>query len=107
MPLGYRRIAQGDEIVAGGRRWRVEIGNGHAPEQATLWGVGHDLVLTGDQVLPGITPNLGVHATEPDADPVGEWLASCARLARAGRTGTWRCPATAGRSSACRTASPS
>ena len=73
--------SQGEEIVAGGRRWRVEIGHGHAPEQATLWGIGHDLVLAGDQVLPGITPNLGVYATEPDADPVGDWLASCARLA--------------------------
>jgi glyoxylase-like metal-dependent hydrolase (beta-lactamase superfamily II) len=37
-------------------------------------------VLAGDQVLPGITPNLGVYATEPEADPVGDWLASCARL---------------------------
>ena len=81
MPLGYRRIVQGEEIVAGGRRWRVEIGHGHAPEQATLWGIGHDLVLAGDQVLPGITPNLGVHASEPDADPVGDWLAASARLA--------------------------
>ncbi len=80
LPLGYRRIVQGEQIVAGGRRWRVEVGHGHAPEQATLWGVGHDLVLAGDQILPGITPNLGVYATEPDADPVGEWLASCARL---------------------------
>ena len=79
MPLGYRRIVQGEEIVAGGRRWRVEIGHGHAPEQATLWGIGHDLVLAGDQVLPGITPNLGVYATEPDADPVGR----LARLLRA------------------------
>ena len=80
MPLGFRRIAQGEEIAAGGRRWRVEIGHGHAPEQATLWGVGHDLVLAGDQILPGITPNLGVYATEPDADPVGDWIASSARL---------------------------
>ena len=73
-------MAQGDEIAAGGRRWRVEIGHGHAPEQATLWGDGHDLVLAGDQILPGITPNLGVYATEPDADPVGDWLAACRRL---------------------------
>jgi glyoxylase-like metal-dependent hydrolase (beta-lactamase superfamily II) len=80
LPLGFRRIAQGEEIEAGGRRWRVEIGHGHAPEQATLWGVGHDLVLTGDQVLPVITPNLGVYATEPEADPVGDWIASCTRL---------------------------
>jgi glyoxylase-like metal-dependent hydrolase (beta-lactamase superfamily II) len=81
LPLGYRRIVQGETIAAGGRSWRVEIGHGHAPEHATLWGVGHDLVLVGDQVLPGITSNLGVYATEPEADPVGDWLASCARLA--------------------------
>jgi glyoxylase-like metal-dependent hydrolase (beta-lactamase superfamily II) len=80
MPLGFRRIAQGDEITAGGRRWRVEIGHGHAPEAAMLWGEGHDLVLVGDQVLPGTTPNLGVYPTEPEADPVGAWLASCRRL---------------------------
>lgn len=80
LPLGFRAIAQGEEIVAGGRCWRVEIGHGHAPDQATLWGVGHELVVTGDQVLPGITPNLGVYASEPEADPVGDWLASCRRL---------------------------
>jgi len=82
MPLGFRRIAQGDVLVAGGRRWRVEIGHGHAPEQATLWGEDHDLVLAGDQILARITPNLGVYATEPGADTVGDWLASCRRLAK-------------------------
>ena len=108
MPLGFRRIAQGEEIAAGGRRWRVEIGHGHAPEQATLWGVGHDLVLAGDQILPGITPNLGVYATEPDADPVGDWIASSARLrALADASATWRCPGTGCRSAACRRGSPS
>ncbi len=81
MPLGFTRVAQGEEIVVGGRRWRVEIGNGHAPEHATFWGEDHDLVLAGDQILPGITPNLGVYATEPEADTVGDWLGSCRRLA--------------------------
>lgn len=92
LPLGYRRLRQGDEITGGGRHWRVEIGHGHAPEQATLWGVGHDLVLAGDQVLPGITPNIGVHATEPEADPVGEWLASCRRLAALAHPGHFALP---------------
>jgi glyoxylase-like metal-dependent hydrolase (beta-lactamase superfamily II) len=92
MPLGFRRIAEGDEIVAGGRRWRVEIGHGHAPEHATLWGVGHGLVIAGDQILPGITPNLGVYATEPDADPVGDWLASCRRLGALARPGMLALP---------------
>ena len=95
--------AQGEEILAGGRRWRVEIGDGHAPEQATLWGVGHDLVLAGDQILPGITPNLGVYATEPDAD-TGRRLAGVLPAGWRGwpSRGTWCCRATAGRSSACR-----
>lgn len=80
LPPGFRNLHQGDELVAGGRRWRVEIGQGHAPDHATLWGVDHDLVLAGDQVLAGITPNIGVYATEPDADPVGDWLVACRRL---------------------------
>ncbi|WP_111429844.1 MBL fold metallo-hydrolase [Rhodobacteraceae bacterium DSL-40] len=80
MPLGFTRIAQGDELLAGGRLWRVEIGHGHAPEQATLWSLDDPLVITGDQVLPGITPNLGVYATEPGADPVGDWIGSCRKL---------------------------
>ncbi|MBA3326024.1 MAG: MBL fold metallo-hydrolase [Rhodobacteraceae bacterium] len=92
MPLGFRRIAQGDEVLAGGRRWRVEIGHGHAPEHATLWGIDHDLVIAGDQILPGITPNLGVYATEPEADPVGEWIASCARLGALARPGQLALP---------------
>lgn len=82
IPLGYRRIAQGDMLEAGGRRWQVHVGHGHAPEHATLWSVEGDLVLAGDQVLPGISSNLGVYATEPDADPVGDWLESCGRLSK-------------------------
>ncbi len=87
MPLGFRRLIQGDRIMAGGRLWRVEIGHGHAPEQATLWGIDHDLVLAGDQILPGISPNLGVYASEPEADTVGDWLASCARLSECAHPG--------------------
>jgi glyoxylase-like metal-dependent hydrolase (beta-lactamase superfamily II) len=77
LPLGYTRIAEGDVITAGGRDWHVRIGHGHAPEHATLWSGEDDLVLGGDQLLPSISPNLGVYATEPNADPVREWLDSC------------------------------
>lgn len=77
---GFRRIAEGDEVRAGGRRWRVMCGNGHAPEHATLWSLDDDLALVGDQILSRISPNLGVYPTEPEADPVGEWLESCRRF---------------------------
>ena len=80
MPLGYTRIAEGDTLTMGGRRWLVRCGDGHAPEHATFWSLDDDLVIGGDQLLPGISANLGVYATEPDADPVGEWIDSCQRL---------------------------
>jgi glyoxylase-like metal-dependent hydrolase (beta-lactamase superfamily II) len=81
MPQGFRRIKEGDVIRIGGRDWDVRIGNGHAPEHATFWSRDCNLVLSGDQILPSISSNLGVYATEPDADPVGDWLEACERLA--------------------------
>ncbi len=85
MPLGFKRIRDGDVLDIGGRSWRVVVGDGHSPEQATLWSEDDGLVIAGDQVLPGISPNLGVYPTEPDADPVGEWLESCEKFARLAR----------------------
>lgn len=82
MPLGYQRIQEGDVLTAGGRRWRVRIGHGHAPEHATLWSEDGELVIAGDQLLPSISPNLGVYATEPGADPVKDWLESCGMFAK-------------------------
>lgn len=80
MPLGFRRIKQGDTVRIGGRDWHVHIGNGHAPEHATFWSRDDNLVLTGDQILPSISSNIGVYATEPQADPVADWLEACQRL---------------------------
>jgi glyoxylase-like metal-dependent hydrolase (beta-lactamase superfamily II) len=72
LPLGYTRIQQGDTITAGGRTWDIHIGNGHAPEHATFWSRDDTLILAGDQILPSISSNIGVYATEPEADPVAE-----------------------------------
>ena len=85
LPLGFTRIVEGDVLVAGGRRWRVRCGDGHAPEHATLWSEDCPVILGGDQLLPGISANIGVYPTEPDADPLTEWLASCARFAGVAR----------------------
>ncbi|TYB79971.1 MBL fold metallo-hydrolase [Maritimibacter fusiformis] len=82
LPLGYRRVKEGSTLRFGGRTWDVHIGNGHAPEHATFWSRDDELVIGGDQLLATISPNLGVHATEPDADPVGDWLESCEYLSQ-------------------------
>ncbi len=76
MPLGFTRLTEGTRIAAGGRDWTVRIGQGHAPDHATLW-ADDGLVLGGDQLLPGISANIGVYPTEPDADPLSDWLDSC------------------------------
>jgi hypothetical protein len=80
LPLGFTRIAEGDVLEAGGRRWDVRLGAGHAPDHATLWSRDDGLVLGGDQLLPSISPNLGAYPTEPDADPVAAWFDACRRL---------------------------
>jgi glyoxylase-like metal-dependent hydrolase (beta-lactamase superfamily II) len=82
---GFTGLAEGDRLTAGGRRWRVHLGQGHAPDQATLWEEGGDLVLAGDQVIAAISPNVGVFASEPEADPLAEWQASLARIATRAR----------------------
>ena len=80
LPLGYRRLTEGEVVRIGHRDWHVRMGNGHAPEHLTLWSADGDVVIGGDQLLPGISPNLGVYPTEPEADPVGDWLEACERL---------------------------
>ena len=81
LPLGYDRLIDGGSIQMGGRTWDIRMGDGHAPEHATFWSRDDNLVIGGDQLLPSISANLGVYPTEPEADPVGDWLASCERLA--------------------------
>jgi len=85
LPVGYTRLRQGDVIRAGGRSWDVHMGHGHAPEHLTLWSRDDRLVIAGDQIISSISPNIGVYPTEPEADPVEEWLESCARLAALAR----------------------
>ena len=77
LPLGYTRLIDANTITIGGRTWDIRMGGGHAPEHATFWSRDDNLVIGGDQLLPSISPNLGVYPTEPDADPVTDWLQSC------------------------------
>ena len=81
LPLGFTRLTEGQDLSMGGRRWRVHMGDGHAPEHATFWSLDDDLVIGGDQLLPGISANIGVYPTEPMADPLGDWITSCQRFA--------------------------
>ena len=80
VPVSFVRIEAGDTIRIGGRDWRVVIGSGHSPEHACLVDEAGRLMIAGDQVLPRITSNVSLSLSEPEADPLGDWLASIARL---------------------------
>ncbi len=82
VPVSMVRMQDGDRIGIGGRSWRVVIGSGHSPEHACLVDDEGKLMIAGDQVLPRITSNVSLSLSEPEADPLGEWLASIEKLKR-------------------------
>jgi len=80
IPLGFKRLQEGDWLKIGSRNWEVRIGSGHAPDHATFWSDDGKICIGADQFLPDITSNVGVYASEPDANPLGDWLNSCQRF---------------------------
>ncbi|MDG1205658.1 MAG: MBL fold metallo-hydrolase [Pseudomonadales bacterium] len=80
LPAGYERIKEGQYIDIGGREWRAVIGHGHAPEHVCLYCPGLKIIIAGDQILPKITPNVSVQPSEPNANPLRDFINSCGRL---------------------------
>ncbi|ROR35195.1 MBL fold metallo-hydrolase [Inmirania thermothiophila] len=80
VPETYHRLADGDTLEIGGRRWRVMITHGHSPEHAVLHCGELGVLISGDQVLPRITTNVSVWHPEPEADPIRRYLDSLERL---------------------------
>ncbi|MEO5335924.1 MAG: MBL fold metallo-hydrolase [Magnetospirillum sp. WYHS-4] len=76
IPAAYRRLNDGDEVPVGGRTWRVIVGRGHSPEHAALYCAEAGVLISGDQVLPRISPNISVWPQEPEADPLRLFLDS-------------------------------
>ncbi|MEK6541983.1 MAG: MBL fold metallo-hydrolase [Pseudomonadota bacterium] len=80
LPYGYSRMVEGQLLSLGPHDWRVVIGSGHSPEHACLLGERDGVLIAGDQILPRISSNVSLSSGEPDANPLGEWLASIAKL---------------------------
>lgn len=79
-PASFHRLQENDLLKIGGRRWRVVIGSGHSPEHVCLYSEDDQLLIAGDQILPRITSSICVMVTEPEANPLGDWLASLRRF---------------------------
>jgi glyoxylase-like metal-dependent hydrolase (beta-lactamase superfamily II) len=75
-PGRYRRLCADDRVSLAGSTWRVLIGEGHAPEQVTLYCEERRLLIAADQILERISPVIGVWSSQPEADPLSDYLRS-------------------------------
>lgn len=76
LPDAYRSFAPGEEVVIGGRIWRVIQGGGHSPALVGLYCPEIGVYIAGDQILPKITPNISVVHWDPFGDPLRAYFAS-------------------------------
>ena len=80
IPTQYRRMMDGDKLSIGGHEWQVITVFGHAPEHAALYCASKNVLISGDQVLPRITTNVGVWGNQPESNPLALFLDSIGRF---------------------------
>jgi glyoxylase-like metal-dependent hydrolase (beta-lactamase superfamily II) len=80
LPRAFHCIRDGEATTIGGAAWRVLTGRGHAPDMAMLYSAERGVLISADQILPRISPYIGLHPGEPEADPLGDFLASNERF---------------------------
>jgi glyoxylase-like metal-dependent hydrolase (beta-lactamase superfamily II) len=75
-----RRLRGGEELVIGGDRWEVVHTPGHSLGHVCLWSPARGVLLSGDHLLPAITPPVTFERGF-DADPLRSYLDSLRRVA--------------------------
>jgi glyoxylase-like metal-dependent hydrolase (beta-lactamase superfamily II) len=80
-----RELRDGDLVDLPGRRLRAVHTPGHTPGHICLHLEDADRLFTGDHVLPGITPHIGIYPYDrDDVDPLSDFLRSLDRVAGLG-----------------------
>lgn len=80
LPAHFVGLEERLPLVVGGRTFEVLAGGGHSPAMSMLYCRDEAILLAADQVLEKISPNVSVHAMQPEADPLSDFLGSLARL---------------------------
>ena len=75
-PRAIQRLRDRQQFTIGEYQWQVIVGRGHSPEHACLYCPEAQLLISGDQVLPRISPHIGVYPTEPEANSLADYLHS-------------------------------
>lgn len=81
LPEVVETLVDGEIISMGGRDWRVVTCGGHTLSHGCLYSKTDNLLISGDQVMPGIQGNVSVPRFSQDRDVVTDYLASLDRLA--------------------------
>jgi glyoxylase-like metal-dependent hydrolase (beta-lactamase superfamily II) len=80
LPQAYIRMQDRELLSFAGQEWEVIVGRGHSPEHACLYDRARNILISGDQILPTISPNVSVWPTEPQSDPLRDWFDSIDKL---------------------------
>lgn len=78
-PRPDRTVVDGEEILLGGRLWRVVHTPGHTLDHICLYDPADRLLISGDHVLPSITPHIAGVGSGPD--PLSDFMGSLDRVA--------------------------
>ncbi|MGK5683414.1 MBL fold metallo-hydrolase [Actinoplanes sp. URMC 104] len=73
------RLRGGEKIPIGGQDWEVLHTPGHSTGHICLWSPALEVVLSGDHLLPGVTPPVTFERGF-DANPLGSYLDSLRRV---------------------------
>jgi len=80
LPEVEKTVVDGEILRWGVGEWTALETNGHAEGHLCLHDRAHGLLVSGDQVLPTISSNIGFTWRSRDANPLGSFLASLERL---------------------------
>lgn len=75
------RVTGGETIEIGSRTWEVVYTPGHARSHVCLWSADDRCLISGDHLLPTITPHIDYRRSAED-DPLGQFLDSLGKIER-------------------------
>ncbi|MGH9170943.1 MAG: MBL fold metallo-hydrolase [Acidimicrobiales bacterium] len=81
-PVPTRLVSGGDRLTLAGRPWLALHTPGHTGDHLCLYDPESKLLISGDHVLPTITPH--VPGISPLADPLGAYMASLRQMTEIG-----------------------
>jgi glyoxylase-like metal-dependent hydrolase (beta-lactamase superfamily II) len=77
--LPTAHVTEGDEVVVGDRGWQVIYTPGHSENHICLWSPNDRLLISGDHLLPTITPHID-YERYGEKDPLDDFLISLSKV---------------------------